>query len=231
MTAAPPASSTDTYTDQNCAPTPPARSRGMSVWVRALWSAARSKRSRSYATCLRSAQGRSLCPSTTGWAASRAWARASSGSTEELPGSVAGAGCRKARFRTGGRTGPSGRSRSRPCRSPSHAAACPSPSPARSARPGTPPSGCAVAGSCAARMRTASRPALRAPATDTVATGTPAGICTIDSSESMPSRYFSGTGTPMTGSGVTEASMPGRWAAPPAPAMSALSPRPAACSP
>lgn len=47
----------------------------------------------------------------------------------------------------------------------------------------------------------------------------------------MPSRYFSGTGTPMTGSGVTEASMPGRWAAPPAPAMIALSPRPAACSP
>ena len=26
----------------------------------------------------------------------------------------------------------------------------------------------------------------------------------------MPSRYFSGTGTPMTGSGVTEASMPGQ---------------------
>ena len=43
-------------------------------------------------------------------------------------------------------------------------------------------------GSDAARMRTASRPALRAPPTDTVATGTPAGICTIESSESMPSR-------------------------------------------
>ena len=38
----------------------------------------------------------------------------------------------------------------------------------------------------------------------TVATGTPAGICTIESSESMPSRYFSGTGTPITGSGVTD---------------------------
>lgn len=72
---------------------------------------------------------------------------------------------------------------------------------------------------------------MRAPPTETVATGTPAGICTIDSSESMPSRYFSGTGTPMTGSGVTDASMPGRWAAPPAPAMIALSPRSAACSP
>ena len=59
-------------------------------------------------------------------------------------------------------------------------------------------------------MRAASRPALRAPPIETVATGTPAGICTIDSSESMPSRYFSGTGTPMTGSGVTDASMPGQ---------------------
>lgn len=47
----------------------------------------------------------------------------------------------------------------------------------------------------------------------------------------MPSRYFSGTGTPMTGSGLTEASIPGRWAAPPAPAMIARSPRPSACSP
>lgn len=85
--------------------------------------------------------------------------------------------------------------------------------------------------SCAASIRTASSPALRAPATETVATGTPAGIWTIDISESMPSRYFSGTGTPMTGSGVTEASMPGRWAAPPAPAMIAFSPRSAARSP
>ena len=47
---------------------------------------------------------------------------------------------------------------------------------------------------------------------DTVATGTPAGICTMESRESMPSRCFSGTGTPITGSGVREASMPGRWA-------------------
>ena len=39
-----------------------------------------------------------------------------------------------------------------------------------------------------ARIRTASSPALRAPPIDTVATGTPAGICTIDSSESIPSR-------------------------------------------
>ena len=59
-------------------------------------------------------------------------------------------------------------------------------------------------------MRTASRPALRAPPIDTVATGTPAGIWTIESNESIPSRYLSGTGTPMTGNGVAEATMPGR---------------------
>lgn len=87
------------------------------------------------------------------------------------------------------------------------------------------------ASSLVARMRTANRPALRPPATDTVATGTPAGICTIDSSESRPSRCLSGTGTPMTGSGVTEASIPGRCAAPPAPAMSTRSPRSAALAP
>ena len=58
-----------------------------------------------------------------------------------------------------------------------------------------------------------------------------AGIWTTDSSESMPSRWASGTGTPITGSGVTAASMPGRWAAPPAPAMMTRSPRPAASEP
>ena len=51
-------------------------------------------------------------------------------------------------------------------------------------------------------MRTASSPALRAPPIYTHATGTPAGICTIDSSESRPSSLASGTGTPITGSGV-----------------------------
>ena len=59
-------------------------------------------------------------------------------------------------------------------------------------------------------MRTASSPALRALPIATVATGTPAGICTIESRESMPSRCFRGTGTPITGSGVTAASIPGR---------------------
>src|SRR5664280_1558563 len=86
-------------------------------------------------------------------------------------------------------------------------------------------------GSPAARIRTASRPALRAFPIATVATGTPAGICTIDSNESMPSRYLSGTGTPMTGNGVRAASMPGRWAAPPAPAMITSSPRSCAVRP
>ena len=75
------------------------------------------------------------------------------------------------------------------------------------------------------QIRTASRPALRAPPMDTVATGTPAGICTIDSSESRPSSRASGTGTPITGSGVAEATIPGRWAAPPAPAMITSMPR------
>ena len=48
------------------------------------------------------------------------------------------------------------------------------------------------------------------PAGVPVATGTPAGICTIERSESMPSRYLRGTGTPITGSGVSAATMPGR---------------------
>ena len=44
------------------------------------------------------------------------------------------------------------------------------------------------ASSEAARMRTASRPALRALPIGDRRDGTPAGICTIESSESMPSR-------------------------------------------
>ena len=54
----------------------------------------------------------------------------------------------------------------------------------------------------APRIRTASRPALRPPPMPTVATGTPAGICTIDSRLSMPSSWSSARGTPITGSGV-----------------------------
>ena len=74
-------------------------------------------------------------------------------------------------------------------------------------------------------MRTASSPALRALPTPTVATGMPSGICTIESRESMPSSCCRGTGTPITGRGVSDAVMPGRCAAPPAPAMITRSPR------
>ena len=63
-----------------------------------------------------------------------------------------------------------------------------------------------------------------------VPTGTPAGICTIDASESMPLRWRDGIGTPSTGSSVFAAAMPGRCAAPPAPAMSTCSPRASAVS-
>ena len=58
-----------------------------------------------------------------------------------------------------------------------------------------------------------------------VSTGTPPGICTIDSSESMPFSAWLSTGTPSTGSNVCAATMPGRWAAPPAPAMITSMPR------
>src|SRR3569833_2899580 len=50
-----------------------------------------------------------------------------------------------------------------------------------------------------------------------VPTGTPAGICTMDSRESMPLRACDCTGTPSTGNTVFAATMPGRCAAPPAP--------------
>ena len=67
----------------------------------------------------------------------------------------------------------------------------------------------------------ASSPAFAAPdgPIATVATGTPFGICTIDSSESRPLSAALCTGTPITGSTVCDATMPGRCAAPPAPAM------------
>ena len=44
----------------------------------------------------------------------------------------------------------------------------------------------------------------------TQATGTPEGICTIDSSESIPPRSLVFIGTPMTGSGVKAATTPPR---------------------
>src|ERR1019366_4629630 len=87
-------------------------------------------------------------------------------------------------------------------------------------------------GSVVARICTASNPALVAPAApmESVATGTPFGICTIESSESRPCSAVAAIGTPSTGSTVFAATMPGRCAAPPAPAMMTRRPRPAAAS-
>src|SRR5271165_7123263 len=75
---------------------------------------------------------------------------------------------------------------------------------------------------CAARI-----PALVAPGLPmaTVATGIPAGICTIASSESSPSSAVEGIGTAITGSVVSAAMTPARCAAPPAPAMTTFTPR------
>ncbi len=86
--------------------------------------------------------------------------------------------------------------------------------------------------SVVASIATAKSAALAAPASPIakVATGMPRGIWTMDSSESSPRRYFEGTGTPSTGTTVLAAIMPGRCAAPPAPAMIARSPRPRAAS-
>ena len=57
-----------------------------------------------------------------------------------------------------------------------------------------------------------------------VPTGTPAGIWTMERRLSWPDSAFEGTGTPNTGSVVKAAVMPGRCAAPPAPAMMTLNP-------
>ena len=89
-----------------------------------------------------------------------------------------------------------------------------------------------MAGSVSARMAAAKSPALAAPAAPIakVATGTPAGICAIDNSESRPLSALLCTGTPSTGTAVLAASMPGKCAAPPAPAMITRRPRVAAVS-
>mmetsp|Transcript_12586 Transcript_12586/g.47048 ORF Transcript_12586/g.47048 Transcript_12586/m.47048 type:complete len:261 (-) Transcript_12586:1152-1934(-) len=81
-------------------------------------------------------------------------------------------------------------------------------------------------GSYAPTILAARSPALVLLPIATVATGTPLGICKIEYTESTPSRCFSGTGTPITGSGVIAATIPGRCAAPPAPAMMHRKPLP-----
>ena len=81
-------------------------------------------------------------------------------------------------------------------------------------------------------MATASNAALAAPGLPmaSVATGTPFGIWTMDSRESMPCKQVDGTGTPNTGTIVLAASIPGKCAAPPAAAMMIFSPRGSASS-
>ena len=58
-----------------------------------------------------------------------------------------------------------------------------------------------------------------------VPTGMPAGIWTMLSRLSMPESAWVWMGTPSTGRLVQAAHMPGRWAAPPAPAMMQARPR------
>ena len=84
--------------------------------------------------------------------------------------------------------------------------------------------------SCNPMILAARRAAFFAPATPmaSVPTATPAGICAIESNESSPFNARDSTGTPSTGSQVCAAIMPGRWAAPPAPAMITCTPRSAA---
>src|SRR5882762_4621726 len=79
----------------------------------------------------------------------------------------------------------------------------------------------------APRMEAARSAALTAPDLPmaSVPTGMPAGICAMERSESRPFKAFDSTGTPRTGRTVFEAVMPGRWAAPPAPAMMTSMPR------
>jgi hypothetical protein len=79
-------------------------------------------------------------------------------------------------------------------------------------------------------MAAASSAALAAPGSPmaSVPTGTPFGICTMESSASTPFNAVAGMGTPSTGRMVLADTMPGRCAAPPAAAMMTSSPRPSA---
>src|SRR5580704_13610973 len=57
------------------------------------------------------------------------------------------------------------------------------------------------------------------------ATGTPAGICTLDNNASMPESTVVAIGTAITGSVVSAATTPARCAAPPAATMTTFKPR------
>src|SRR6185312_7527457 len=83
-------------------------------------------------------------------------------------------------------------------------------------------SGCLFASMLTARSAAFFAPALPIAS---VPTGTPAGICTMESRESMPFKVLLLIGTPSTGSVVWAATIPGRWAAPPAAAIITSRPR------
>src|SRR5882762_6722768 len=84
-----------------------------------------------------------------------------------------------------------------------------------------------MAGCFAPRMAAARSAALTAPDLPMARapTGMPLGICAMERSESRPLRAFDSTGTPRTGRTVFDAVIPGRCAAPPAPAMMTSMPR------
>src|SRR5690625_86838 len=84
-----------------------------------------------------------------------------------------------------------------------------------------------ISGRVRATMLAASKAALMAPALPvaSVPTGTPPGIWAMESRESIPLSARDCMGTPSTGSTVLEATMPGRCAAPPAPATTTSMPR------
>ena len=107
-----------------------------------------------------------------------------------------------------------------------------SPAPRRSGARDTRRAWLRSAASPAASMATANSAALAAPALPIakVATGMPLRHLDdrVERVEALQVRLS--TGTPSTGTVVLAASMPGRWAAPPAPAMIARRPRPAAAS-
>ncbi len=88
---------------------------------------------------------------------------------------------------------------------------------------------CCMAASPVPIICTARMAAFFAPLMATVATGTPEGICTMESSESSPPRSEVFMGTAITGRGVNAATTPPRCAALPAAATITFMPR--SCAP
>ena len=71
-------------------------------------------------------------------------------------------------------------------------------------------------------MDAANKPAFNAPLIATVAVGTPFGIWAIERRLSKPFNVLLSIGTPITGKIVSDAIIPGKCAAPPAPAITTL---------